>query len=124
MSRNDDLIVCPSCWNTVDLVFQRCPRCNFPLGTTAGLDPFGAIHDECRVLVKATEIKPKPIVVLGVWILFLPTLLSSVAFSMAILSNGSRSDSSEFVFFLIAVGSAVLAMTFLFKVTRNYLKSA
>ena len=122
MIANENLTLCPSCGINVDPGYARCPDCNFPLGTAAGLDPIGSIHDESRVLVKATETRPKPIVVVGVWIIFLPMLVGSAAVAIDILLNGSDSGGSGFAFFWIGVGLSVLSLTFLFKVTRNYLR--
>jgi hypothetical protein len=119
---NENLILCLSCGITIDSRFVRCPGCNFSIGTAAGLDPLGSIYDEGRVLVKATEIRPKPIVVIGIWILFLPFLVGSATVAIDILSNGSGSGASGFVFFWISVGLGVLSLAFLIKVTGNYLK--
>ena len=122
MIGNANLILCPSCRITIDPRFVRCPGCNFSIGTTAGLDPLGSIYDEARVLVKATEIRPKPIVVIGVWILFLPFLVGSVAVAIDILLKGSGSGAVGFVFFWVGVGLSVLSLAFLIKVTGNYLR--
>ena len=122
MIANENLILCPSCGINVEPAYARCPDCNFPMGTTAGLDPIGSIHDESKALVKATETRPKPIVLVGVWIIFLPMLVGSATVAIDILSNGSGSGASGFVFFWIGVGLSILSLTFLFKVTRNYLR--
>ena len=73
-------------------------------------------------MVKATEIRPKPIVVIGVWILFLPFLVGSMAVAIDILLKGSGSGAVGFVFFWIGVGLSVLSLAFLIKVTGNYLR--
>ena len=123
MIENENLILCLSCGTTIDPRFARCPSCNFAIGTSAGLDPVGSIHDEGRMWVKATEVKrPKPIVVIGVWLIFLPMLVGSAAVALNILTEGSGSGASGFVFFWIGVGLSILSLVFLIKVTGNYLR--
>jgi hypothetical protein len=123
MIENENLILCPSCGTTIDPRFARCPSCNFAIGTSAGLDPVGSIHDEGRMWVKATEVKrPKPIVVIGVWLIFLPMLVGSAAVALNILTEGSGSGAAQFVFFWIGVGLSILSLVFLIKMTGNYLR--
>ena len=123
MIQNENLILCPSCGTTIDPRFARCPSCNFAIGTSAGLDPVGSIYDEGRMWVKATEAnRPKPIVVIGVWIIFLPMLVGSAAVALNILTEGSGSGAAHFVFFWIGVGLSILSLVFLIKVTGNYLR--
>lgn len=118
----NDQIVCPSCGLRIFSDAATCPNCDAPIGTTANLDPLSSIHGEGRALVKATETKPKPIVVFGVWLIFLPMLIGSAAIAFDVISTGSGSGAAGFLFFWGGIGLSILSGAFLFKVTRNYLK--
>ncbi len=116
-------IVCPSCGTLIDAEHANCPNCFGPVGTSANLDPMGAIHGEGRALAKAAQQKPKGIVVFGVWLIFLPMLIISSKSVFDIISDGFGSGSSGFLFFWFGIGVMILSITFLYKVTRNYLRA-
>lgn len=123
MVRNETtLIVCPECGRRVGSDRAVCPICNAAIGPAGNLDPMSAIQSEGRALVKATEGKPKFIVVFGVWLIFLPSLIGSVAIVIDIMSDGSGSGASGFLFFWGGIALSILSAAFLFKVTHNYLK--
>ncbi len=117
-----EMLVCPSCGSRIEADVATCPICDFPIGTTANLDPIGAIHGEGRALVRATEVRPKPIIVFGVWLIFLPMMIGSAAVAIDVMSQGSGSGASGFLFFWGGIALSILSAVFLFKVTRNYLK--
>lgn len=121
MTQIESMIVCPECGGRVGSDRVACPICNAPIGVSGNLDPMAAIRGEGRALVRATEIKPKFIVVFGVWLIFLPMLIGSVALSFDVISTGTGSGASGFIFFWGGVGLSILSAAFLFKVTKNYL---
>jgi len=116
------LIVCPECGSRVGSDRDICPICNAAIGIAGNLDPMSAIQGEGRALVKATEGRPKFIVVFGVWLIFLPMLIGSAAVSFDVVSTGTGSGASGFIFFWGGIALSIMSAAFLFKVTRNYLK--
>lgn len=117
---NDDLEIrpCPSCMAPNLVAAAYCDNCNMPLSAYASLDPIGVISVEGHLLRKSISIKPKFVVVLGVWILFFPMFVLSFfgTITLALGGGGSR----EFIVLLISVFSMVLSLTFLYRVTKNF----
>ena len=73
-----ELPVCLSCLqpNTVEDHF--CRKCGAPLDSYAATAPFESIFAQGHVFRGATEGKPRLIVVIGVWLIFLPALMISL----------------------------------------------
>lgn len=116
---NDETIVCVSCvaQNRQNALF--CENCGFPLGARATLDPMGAIQAQGDLLHKAVTKRPKFIVLVGIWILFLPWLILTVPIAYNEIANGK--DIYDFIFLCGAVALAAVAVRILFVVTKNYL---
>ena len=113
-----EVIACLSCLAPNDVSVSFCQNCQSPLGGTSALDPVKTIHAEAFVLQGAVSKRPKPIVVLGVWVLFLPWLLGAAALAVSQLINGYGLPS--FVFFWVGIALAFVAVKILYMVTRNY----
>ena len=95
-----------------------CQSCQAPIGGTSGLDPIKTIHAEAFVLQKAITKRPKPIVLLGVWVLFLPWLVGAGSIAVNEMLNGYGMPS--LVFFWLGIALSLVAVKFLYVVTRNY----
>jgi len=91
-----------------------------PSSEVSNLDPMLAIESEGRLLTRAAEGKQKPIVLIGVWLIFLPMLLIGLFSAITILGEGIGSGISNFVFFWGAVGLAFIGFMVLYRVTKNY----
>ena len=115
-------ILCPSCSAIIDPNETFCPECGSPISTLATVDPLQTIRAEGFLLGKATEEKPRLIVVTGMWIMFFPALIGCAGLAISIAYNRSGTGASDFVFFWIGVGLSLAFGVMLFKVTRNYLK--
>ena len=113
-------IVCASCGSLIGVADTYCPKCFAPASTISDLDPMRAIENEGHMLLRATEGKQKPIVLIGIWILFFPVLLVSIFLAVNSFFEGIGSGFSGFVFFWAAVGLVFIAFMVLYKVTRNY----
>jgi hypothetical protein len=117
-------IVCPSCAALIGANEVFCPECNAPISLIANADPLQSIRTEGFLLGKATEGKPKPIVLIGVWVMFFPGLIISALVSFSIIYGGSGTGASGFLFFWGGIGLSVVFAVILFKVTRNYLRKS
>jgi hypothetical protein len=95
-----------------------CHRCGTPIGTTATLDPLHVIQAEGHLLRKAIEGRPKLVVLVGVWLLFLPALVVSALYAVNLIT--AHSSRADFVFFWCSVGLAYLSVVILWRVTKNY----
>jgi len=117
---NADSLVCSSCGSLIPSTVEYCPKCLSPTAAAFNLDPMKVIETEGHLLVRATQGRQKPIVLIGIWILFLPVLLVGLLFAVTIISEGISSGMANFAFFWGAVGLAFIGFTVLYKVTKNY----
>lgn len=116
----DDKILCSSCGEPLSMADTYCPNCSAPTISAFNLDPMNVIESEGRLLSRAAEGRQKPIVLIGIWILFLPVFLVGVFFAINILSEGGESGLGNFVFFWGAIGLAAVGFIVLYRVTKNY----
>jgi hypothetical protein len=111
-------IICPSCLAPNASFTSFCDSCGAPIGTTATLDPIQSINTQGFLFRKALEGRPKPIVLVGLWLMFFPALLGSLYAAICLILN--RTSVADF-FFWVFVGFAYVAFVILYRVTRNYL---
>ena len=114
-----DLIACASCLAQNYESASHCQSCGYQLDSTSTLDPLKTIQAEGFMLRKATEGKPKFIVVLGIWIIFLPFLAAGIALAVSQIFDGG--GFAGFVFFWLGIGLAYAGFIMLYRTTRNYL---
>ncbi len=118
----ESLLLCSSCGSVLGSDAGSCPNCLMPTGAFANLDPMGAIRSEGVLISKAVEKRPKSIVVVGVWIMFLPAFVIGLAVAAQVALEGAGSGMSGFLFFWIGIGLSIFSLVVLFKVTRNYIR--
>ena len=114
-----EIIACMSCMAPNDALADFCEKCGAPLSTMSTLDPLKIIRSEGFVIHKSTVTKrPKFIIFFGVWVLFIPWLVMSLAtaYSAAFYLEGFFG----FVFFWVGFALAVFAVVVLYRVTKNY----
>ncbi len=114
-----DLIICMSCMAPNDKSDDFCQNCRASLATTSTLDPLQTIQNEGSLWRKATSERPKFIVVLGMWVLFLPWIVGTIVIEASIIINWD--GFSSLIFFWIGVALFLIALNMLFTVTKNYL---
>jgi len=78
----------------------------------------GSIQAQGFMLRKAIDSRPKPIVLIGVWILFLPALVVSICMAVYLITQ--QHGLGYFVFFWLSIGLIYISFRILFQVTRNY----
>jgi hypothetical protein len=90
-----------------------CKNCGAPLSSYAATAPFERLFAQGHAYRQATENPRKPVVVLGIWLLFGPLALTGLV--ILFLSP----DSVQSIF----IGGAMFAISLaiLVKTTRNYL---
>ena len=118
LKKEANLVNCPSCFALNDDFSDFCQRCNSRIGSK--LDPLGIVHAEGELWRKATTQKPKPIVLLITWIIFLPVTIIGLglAFNQAIYDRGSNA----FMAFWFGIFTAMIGIYFLYTVTKNYFR--
>ncbi|HMH45536.1 MAG TPA: zinc ribbon domain-containing protein [Pyrinomonadaceae bacterium] len=120
--QTDLYVTCPTCQALNDRFATYCHECGAPIGTTATLDPIASVHTQSFLFRKAADSRPKMIVLIGTWILFLPVFL--VTGYMAIYSITHQHGLLGFAAFWLAVGVACLSLVMLYRVTKNYMAPA
>lgn len=114
------LSLCPSCLKPNKRFAAFCESCGSPIGTTATLDPIQTIHTQGHLFRKALDGPPKPVVLIGMWIMFLPMLVGSIYAAVRLIQSGG--GMANFVFFWAFVGLAYISVVILYRITRNYLR--
>ena len=117
---DNETTACISCFTPNQPNAAFCEKCGLPLDVSGSLDPMRTIQAEGFLLRKAVTLQhPNFIVLLGIWILFLPWLLVSLLIAVSSIANGK--GFADFIFFWSAVALALFAIVMLFRVTKNYL---
>jgi len=96
-----------------------CDECGFALRLANNLDPMTAVRSEGMVISNGVYRPVRLIVVVMIWVIFLPWLLGSL---LGMLTAISVTGAWGFMMFWFSVGNATLAATAMYKVTANYLK--
>ena len=112
-------MICPAC-QTVNGEFESlCRNCGSPIGLTSPIDPVSTIQAEGFLFRKALDSPPRTIVLIGIWILFLP--MFAVGVYAAVYTIMFSRGLSNFVFFWAFVGLSYIAFVILYRVTKKYL---
>jgi hypothetical protein len=98
---------------------EFCRKCGYPIGKVATLDPVQSIQTQGLLFRKATEGRPKRIVLIGIWLCFLPGLVAGVYAAFRLILNPK--GFSDFFFFWAAVGLCYIAFIILYRTTKNYI---
>jgi len=114
--------ICPSCAGFISVNETFCPACSASIGLPLHNDPVLRLPTEGLAYGRAVQGKPKLVVVIGIWILFLPLLGMALSLLIMILFNGAGTGTIGFVMFLLIVGFTYFAGMMLYRVTRNYFK--
>ena len=116
---NQEIVACLSCLAPNDMDADFCEKCGAPISATSTLDPLKMIRSEGFLLSRATTVKKPPLVVLlGIWVIFLPALAGGAALAYSQFSEGFGFDG--FLFFWIGIGLIIVSTVILYRVTKNY----
>jgi hypothetical protein len=114
--------LCPSCAASIGPNEVFCPKCSGPASLLSTTDPIQRIQTEGFLYRRSVEGRPKPIVVIGVWLLFLPLLIIGVIGMAGMVMIGAGSGTAGFIVFLVSAALTYCGAAMLYRVTRNYLK--
>lgn len=113
--------VCQTCLQKNDGGAINCRFCNAPLILSDSADPVKNLPGEGYAYGKAVEGKPKPVVLIGVWVMFLPLLLISGFTALSVIFNDTGGGSMPFILFWMCVAAFAFSLAMLYRVTKNYL---
>ncbi len=109
-----DGVVCPKCLHANSEAAAFCADCGAPIGMVATIDPIQHIHAEGFGYRSAVEGPPKLIIVIGMWLIFGPTVL---VVPFIIRDASSFGDPGSIFFGLIVLCYAII----LYRTTKNYI---
>ncbi|PYJ57319.1 MAG: hypothetical protein DME24_19570 [Verrucomicrobia bacterium] len=119
-------MICPACHtlNVPGVAF--CRRCGGPLGFISTIGPLETAYAEGFAYRQAVQGRPKFIVVLGIWLIFFPILITCTGVGFSILKgvidgNGGVVGIIGFFLFWICVGFGAISAVMLYRVTKNCL---
>ena len=120
--------VCPHCLTPVGQFDHFCPKCAGPITAIASFDPMGQIYSAGRAYrLAATDKKPRGIVVLAMWLIFGPSLLSLLWILPIIgLTSGRvapQDAAGRIMVVILILGLLALYSAILWKVTAHWLQS-
>jgi predicted amidophosphoribosyltransferase len=70
-------VVCPNCLAENSTLEHFCHQCGAPLTSHAVTDPMGQVYSEGDTFRKAIEYPRKPIVVVGMWLIWVIIYLAN-----------------------------------------------
>jgi hypothetical protein len=107
-------VLCPNCVCSNAPEADYCQGCGAPLGILATIDPLKSTFSEGIGFRQATSGPPKVIIVVGIWLLFLPLLL----LLPIKLINGPASLTD----LIVATLKFVLALAVIYCTTVNFVR--
>ena len=114
-----ETFACFSCMQPNEFGTKFCKFCNAPISQTSSSDPLQIAYGEGMAYRKAVEGKPRLLVVIGVWIMFFPTMIVSFFLGLETLLNGY--GSMGFVIFWIMFLLTAFSLVMIYRVTKNYI---
>lgn len=113
-------IVCPACGSLIDDNEVFCPVCNAPISLLSNTDPLQSIYAQGHLFRKSVETRPKPIVLIGTWIIFFPMFIGGGLVIYTIWSDGFGGGAGNFLWFWLSVAIMGFSGYLIYHVTKNY----
>ncbi len=117
--QESEAVVCPKCVVENDPDAAFCHQCGAPIGLVAALDPIQSILAEGFVYRQAVEGPPKGIILLGMWLLFLPPMLT-VLLGMTYTASIHWGATTDALFGILIPLYGVACAIILYRTTANY----
>lgn len=119
-SQTENHSICISCMKPNDREAAYCINCNTPMNLSNSNDPIQRLSAEGYAYRKAAEMKPNIVVLIGVWLLFLPTFIFSSLNAIGLILGFAGGGAENFVWFWVCVALSVFSFVMLYKVSKNY----
>ncbi len=133
--RDDGEPLCPNCLAANPPELHFCDECNAPLSAHAAIDPLGSIYATGFVYQKAASRPHSRFVLIGMWLIFGPMILTNLPFiwisfltltdsvvRLRGIDTSARDVFGSLFVFLLAVGLEAVLVAILTRTTRNYLR--
>ena len=114
-------MLCTSCLHPNEPDAKYCQSCGAPLGPTAAWGPWEQTQAEGFAIRQATTTeRPRLILVLGVWLIFLPMWIVSALLLFIMTVKDTSWDVEDKYWMVIWLGALVLSTALLYRSTANY----
>ncbi len=110
--------LCPSCLQGVSYADSLCPHCGAPVSGTSGMAPWERTLAEGFIYRSAVAKPTKPIVLIGVWVIFFPSLV----FNGLLMMHEAKGGTMETGYLLFSLFGAIISVAALYQTTLNYFK--
>ena len=117
---NQDVPLCHNCFSPNDPQAHFCHKCNTPLSVLASMDPVARIWSMGDTFRKAASRPYRPIILIGMWLLFGPRLLYAFLLTFSFATSICVVSTEMIAPLGVGAASVVLYAAILFKTTRNY----
>lgn len=119
-SGEPETMICTSCHQLNDPNAKYCQGCGAPIGLTSAWGPWEqTLAQGFAIRQAATTDRPRPILVLGVWLIFLPTAAAS-AFTFWLVYRSTDWGLPDEVKMAASLGMLLLALALLYQSAANY----
>ena len=129
-SADDDQIICPACSALNSEGVDFCEKCGGPLTGFATLSPYESIHAQGWFFRRAVSGPVRPIVLIGLWLLFAPGAVCVLLFAWDALHDELAREEGVglYAVFMLAVLVPALAVCMcaiwlLFPIARECLRA-
>ena len=116
-----DVPLCHNCFSPNDPQAHFCHKCNTPLSVLASMDPIARIWSMGDTWRKAASRPYRPIILIGMWLLF-GTRLVLILCLLPIILIFDPPSLERFIGLGYPIACVILFGVILFKTTRNYLR--
>src|SRR5215510_6429799 len=118
-STNNPDVRCATCQTLNGRFESFCRNCGSPISATATLTPVSIVQTEGLLFRKALDYPPGPIVLIGIWLLFLPMFVFGVYLAISVIFT--QHGLLGFFSFWMLVGMSYIAFMFLYRFTKKYI---
>lgn len=121
-------IVCPSCTHSCPGDAHFCPHCRSPISSYAATGPFESIFAEGAAYRRAVSSPTKPIILVGVWLIFFPFACSGIFAAVflikTLIGSGFTNIHREDLYLMIwGLALGPIGAFALYQTTRNYIST-
>lgn len=114
---SDEMQLCISCLSSNFPDAHFCEKCGAPLDFYSATAPLERIHAQGFAFRSAVIGRPRLVVVIGMWILFMPGVLVFILRSGILLLDRRQPSYEDLISFLYAVFGVLIT----YRVTKNYM---
>ena len=115
-------VVCPNCLEETESFQSFCRKCGAPLSSISTTGPLERIYSSGFMYRQAIEGRPKFVVVIGMYVMFLPMLIGAVCMMIALLTQYEGGIPAKCAITAGIILFGLVPFTILFRTTKNYLK--